>query len=64
MVTSDLNEIKNINIISLDGKIVYNKGLEKVKFFEINIENYQKGVYLIIVETLNGQIVKEKLIKN
>lgn len=63
-ITSNAGDLKSVNIISLDGKFVYEEYLEKVKSLELNIGNYEKSVYLIIVETINGQIFKEKLIKN
>ncbi len=49
---------------SLEGKIVYNDVFEPVNYLKINIDRFEKGIYLVLVTTNSGKLISRKLIKN
>lgn len=55
--------IKNIQIMSTDGKIILTKDIG-ANLYEINISNYMKGIYIVIVQTGDGRMFTSKLVKN
>lgn len=54
----------NITIISLDGKMIFNKSLQKVTSETIDIQKLSKGICIVISETADGQKQNSKIIKN
>jgi hypothetical protein len=61
-VTSD--KLKSITIISLDGKIIYD--LQNIESDNLiyNTNDLQKGIYILISKTENGNTFNNKIIKN
>lgn len=55
--------IKNIQIMSIDGKIILTKEVG-ANLYEIDLSNYKKGLYLVTVQTGDGKILTHKLVKN
>ncbi|MBX3042233.1 MAG: PQQ-binding-like beta-propeller repeat protein [Candidatus Kapabacteria bacterium] len=47
----------NIKIINLLGQIIY-KGIIESSYFEINIENYQNGFYILSIDGYNHKFIK------
>lgn len=62
-VSTQKSEIIKLNIVSIEGKLIFQKDNIDDKNFQLNIENYQKGIYLISIETLDGKIHQRKVIK-
>lgn len=54
--------MKQYTITDLNGRVLLEKESTKMKEF-INIEEFSQGLYLIIVELENGDIVKKKILK-
>ncbi|MFY7741379.1 MAG: T9SS type A sorting domain-containing protein [Flavobacterium sp.] len=54
----------NITITSIDGKILYQVNSNEKDYYEIDISNYSKGVYIVSTQVGNGQVFSEKFIKN
>lgn len=52
------------SITSVDGKIMVDKPIAEKDFFSIDISQYSKGIYIVTVETTDGEIVTAKLIKS
>ena len=44
--------------------MVYNQEIEKSNSFQLNIGTYQNGIYLAIIETQEGKVFREKIVKN
>ncbi len=59
------SEIKNIDIFTIEGRKVYSKNIiEKENSLAINIQDFSKGVFVISIEFLNGEIEIQKFVKN
>jgi hypothetical protein len=56
--------LKKVTIYSIEGKIVYSQDVEKSNSLQLNLANYQNGIYLAIAEDEEGKIYREKIIKN
>jgi plastocyanin len=56
-------EMKRLTVASIDGKLIYT-GAASGNTFDLDISSYQNGIYLITVETADGKIFREKIIKN
>jgi hypothetical protein len=63
-VSANNRIIKNISLFSLVGKKVFTKDVSNKNSLEFDISNFDKGIYIITIETSDGTILKEKLIKN
>lgn len=61
--SSNIN-LKSITVYSIDGKLICSQNTDKTTSYQLNISNYQNGIYLAIIETEDGKIHKEKIIKN
>ena len=55
-------QINNINIFSLDSKLVYNTKSIKNSNHKIDFTNQSKGIYFIEMTTKDGHIIIRKLI--
>lgn len=58
------NAFNKLDIISLEGRKMFESAFNETKKYSINISNYEKGVYLVIVTDIAGQQFSKKLIKN
>lgn len=57
-------KMSRLTIASIDGKITHNVVLNSVNSYELNVSNYETGMYIVTVESTHGKIYSEKLIKN
>lgn len=66
LVTVTLNNslIQQISILSLDGRVMFDKVIGGVEKYEFSINDYKEGLYLVTVLANNGKILKSKLVKN
>ncbi|RWW92087.1 zinc-dependent metalloprotease [Flavobacterium cerinum] len=55
--------INNLTITSIEGFIMYKKEV-KNNSADIDVSNYKKGIYIVTIQTNEGEILTEKLIKN
>jgi hypothetical protein len=53
-----------VNITTIDGKIVLDRKVEMANKTKIDISNYANGVYIVTITSNDGQLFTEKLIKN
>ncbi len=53
------NSLKSLNIYSVSGRLVYNSGSK----LEINISNLSRGLYILKLETVQGN-VSRKIVKH
>jgi hypothetical protein len=60
----DGGSIKSIVIASIEGKVVYLNTTLNSSEFQLDATSYKNGIYMLTVETLDGKIVRQKLIKN
>ncbi len=51
----------NLSFIDLLGKKVFEQNLLKQKFVEINVSNFKKGIYLVLIKT-NQELYSQKVI--
>ena len=54
--------MKNVTVTSVEGKIIFSS-VAKGQTFELNVENYTSGIYILTIETEDGKVLAEKLIK-
>ncbi|WP_343623190.1 3-coathanger stack domain-containing protein [Flavobacterium lindanitolerans] len=54
--------IHNLLISSIDGRTIFSKIL-KTNSYEIDLSNYKNGIYIVTIQTSNGNIFTSKLIK-
>jgi len=59
---NNLNRIKEISILDLNQKIVYNCLKPEKGTIELNISNIDSGIYFVLIESENNKVVK-KIIK-
>ena len=55
--------VKRIAILSMDGKTILNR-LANENELELDVSAFVNGIYIITVETQNGQFLQSKFIKN
>lgn len=55
--------IKNVTISTLQNQVIFSKEVPKQKTYEVNLSDYKKGIYIIIIQTENGNILTSKIIK-
>ncbi len=55
--------ISQINVLSLDGKLIMSKALDSEKKCEIHLDVIPQGFYIIEVHSTNGLVMREKIIK-
>jgi hypothetical protein len=64
-INSNVSEIKSIDIFTIEGRKVYsNLIIEKENSFEINIQDLSKGIFIVSIEFLNGEIETQRFVKN
>ncbi|WP_310556626.1 T9SS type A sorting domain-containing protein [Flavobacterium sp.] len=61
-IDSESSKIKSITISSMEGKIVFFNGIINNNSQEINMSNYQNGIYIVYIETFDGEISRQKLV--
>jgi len=61
-IDSRNQKITGIEIYSIDGKLIYNENVN-TDTFKLDISSYSRGIYIINIQTNNGEKVSRKLIK-
>ena len=51
----------NVSFINLAGKTVFEQNLLNQKLVEINVSNFKKGIYLVLIKT-NQELYSQKVI--
>jgi hypothetical protein len=54
----------NITIVTMDGKKVYDSNFKSNNSYRIDLSSFTQGIYIINVMSDDGQLYKEKIIKN
>lgn len=57
-------KLNKVEIVSIDGKIVFSKNFETTDKVQIDISDYKEGVYIVNVTSEKGNSIAEKLVKN
>jgi hypothetical protein len=55
--------IKHLTISSLEGTVLFDREVYTTSY-DINVETFKKGIYIVTVQTADGKIFTEKLMKN
>jgi len=58
------NSFDKIEIVSIDGKKVYESAIESSNKLQVDVSNYANGLYIVTVTASDGQQFSKKLIKN
>lgn len=61
MLNSSL--MQHISIVSMDGRIMLDKKIKEAEKYDVAVNDYKEGVYLVTVTTVDGKIFKSKLVK-
>jgi len=63
-IVRNLIDAKTLKIVSAAGATVYNSDIPlNASSFNMNIENYENGIYILIIENMDGSFQTEKIIK-
>jgi V8-like Glu-specific endopeptidase len=63
-IKSDNATITAINVYNIYGQKIFSKqNLKNINIFQLTIENYPQGVYLIEIQTLNGMHTEKLIIR-
>ncbi len=54
----------NVNITTIDGKIVYERQFDKTDKTQVDISRYANGIYIVNITSDDGKMLTKKLIKN
>lgn len=57
-------EIKNISIYDLPGKLVYTRQGQGISNSSLDVSGFVNGIYFIKAETISGRVLQRKIIKN
>lgn len=55
--------IKSVSLYSIEGKILFNQNFVNQESFPLDISTISKGNYIISIETVNGETISKKFIK-
>lgn len=58
------SEIALITLASIDGKVISTQDAKNATSLEIEMGHYPSGIYLLTVQTSNGQVLRDKIVKN
>lgn len=56
--------ISKVTVTAIDGRAIATQDTKNETTVQFNFENYPSGVYLITVNTTNGNTFQEKIVKN
>ena len=62
MITTS-NEVMNVTITDVRGKVVYTNNKVNNKTINVNLSDLEKGMYMINVETTNGTMTENIIIQ-
>lgn len=57
-------KMQNITVTSIDGRTMFTNNEGNIDIYKVDISNYIQGIYLVTVNTVEGNIVTGKIIKN
>lgn len=60
----DHAELSKITLATLDGKVIATHEAKNETSLQLELGNYSSGIYLITVETADGQVFRDKIVKN
>ena len=60
----DNMEMSTVTLASIDGKVISVKDVKNETSLEMEMDHYPSGIYLLTVETINGQVFRNKIVKN
>lgn len=63
-ILTDNTQFNKVEIISIEGRKVYEKSIENSDKIQVDISSYNNGIYIVTVTNINGQQFSQKLIKN
>jgi len=55
--------IQRISIVSMDGRTMLDKEVKGAESYEVAVNDYKEGIYLVTVIAMDGKIFKSKLVK-
>lgn len=67
MITAQLDgsKIKNLTISrTTDSRVVLTRNAENRDSIEVDVSSFEKGIYIVSIESATGEVVTQKLIKN
>lgn len=65
IVSSDDFKMKQISISSLnDNRVILNQKIDNLESVEVDVSRFEKGIYIVSIESTTGEILTQKLIKN
>ena len=62
-VITTSNEVMNVTITDVRGKVVYTNNKVNNKTINVNLSDLEKGMYMINVETTNGTMTENIIIQ-
>ncbi|MDR6969636.1 hypothetical protein J2X31_003669 [Flavobacterium arsenatis] len=64
-IVADGININAVTVTSIEGKIMYtSKNNYESNYYDLDLVNFETGVYIVNIEMVNGQILSRKIIKN
>lgn len=60
----DNAELSKVTLASLDGRVIAIREAKNETSLQLELGNYPSGIYLITVETTDGQVFRDKIVKN
>jgi type IX secretion system substrate protein len=57
------NTFGKVSITSMDGKLIFEKAVNRESSIKVDISGYINGLYIVTVETTDGGVLSEKIIK-
>ncbi len=65
IVSSEDFKMKQISISSLnDNRVILNQKIDNLESVEVDVTRFEKGIYIVSIESTTGEILTQKLIKN
>ena len=63
-ITADFNSSFNIEMLSIDGKVVKNKFIQNISEAQLNVSDLEDGIYLLKINSNSKTAVKKIIIKH
>lgn len=57
-------KINKVMVTSMEGKTVHTRSNINNYSYDLTLDNFHTGIYLVIVETVDGEVIVDKIIKN
>lgn len=64
MITFNMNEINDysINVRAINGQLIHSTQFNQTSTFEINVSNFNKGIYFVEISSIKGIITKKIIV--